>query len=189
MKVWPIILTAIVFFYLGYWISCLIKVNKPTAQIECIPDTVIVPGETIVVDNPRPITAYAAKKPGQKLFGSGQKADIKILDSLPSNEQISDCDSIRNYEFEDSLLVIRDSVQGILLRQTIIYKPQKHPIIIQKKDSLIYVNQREFYVGGSAGLNSIRAEIEYLDKKGWSYSAGYDIINRSPTVGIRRRIW
>jgi hypothetical protein len=180
MKVWPYILTAIVFFFLGAWGACSIMI-KPVAQVECIQDTVFVPGETIVVDKPKAISVRPAKS---------LTSTIWTPDHLPdARKSISPCDSIRTYEYSDSALIVRDSVQGILLQKTIIRKPAVRPILIQKKDSLIYVNQRGLYLGGSAGLNSIRAEVEYIDKKGWSYTAGYDLINKSPVLGIRRRIW
>ena len=180
MKLWPYILTAIVFFSLGVWGTCSLMV-KPCAQIECIPDTVFVPGETVVVDKPTPKKTFPVVK---------RNFTTDSVDHLPEvRKTLSPCDSIRTYEYSDSTLIVRDSVHGILLQQTIIRKPAVQPILIQKKDSLIYVNQRGIYLGGSAGLNSIRIEAELVDKKGWSYSAGYDIINKSPVIGIKRKLF
>lgn len=180
MKIWPYILTAIVFFFLGVWGAASFMI-KPVAQIECVPDTVFVPGKTIVVDKPKPVSSHPKKDLRQTLFVS-----CDTINHLPDIGSLV-CDSIRTYEYSDSVVTIKDSVQGVLLRQTILYKPTVRISQIVRKDSLIY--KSGIYFGGGAGLNSIRAEIEYVDKNGWSYSGGYDLINKSPVLGIRRKIW
>lgn len=155
----------------------------PECKVTIRVDTVLIPGDTIFVDNPKPVKTYPANL-RQKLFVSGQKSD-----SLISTLWMADpCDSLRTYKFEDSTISVIDSVHGILLGQTIVHKPTKQitKTVTIRKDSLIY--QSGLYFGGSAGLNSIRLEAEYL-KKGWSFSGGYDLINKSPVLGIRRKIF
>jgi len=186
MKYFAAVIIAILIFlggsYFGY--------NHKKCDCEsCITDTVFVPGDTFVFEKPKPTKTYSSK-------GTANHSNLSVVkkcfttenNHLPDSGQlVSNCDSIRVYEYSDSAVTIKDSIQGVLLQQTIIKKPAIREIRTPRKDSLVF--QSGFYLGGSAGLNSIRIEAEFVDKKGWSYSAGYDLISKSPVIGIRRKIF
>lgn len=178
MKYFAAVIIAILIFlggaYFGY--------RQKQCVCECTVDTVFVPGDTTIIPAPTAVKSYIRKeKLIRKLFVSGQNVN-------PDTGQVSNpCDSIRVYEYSDSLLSVRDSIHGVLLNQTIIRNPISVITKTIRKDSIVF--QRGFYLGGSAGLNSIRIEAELIDKKGWSYSAGYDIISKSPVIGIKRKIF
>lgn len=183
MKYVAAVIIAILIFlgggYFGY--------NQKKCDCACSTDTVFIPGDAFVFEKPKPTKTYPVIK------GNLNTAVLSAADSadhLPDTGQLvtlNPCDSIRVYEYSDSLFSVKDSVQGILLGQTIIKNPTIREIRTIRKDSIVF--QRGFYLGGSAGLNSIRIEAELIDKKGWSYSAGYDLINKSPVLGIKRKLF
>lgn len=178
MKYFAAVIIAILIFlggaYFGY--------RQKQCVCECTVDTVFVPGDTTIIPAPTAVKSYIRKeKLIRKLFVSGQNVN------LDTGQVSNPCDSIRVYEYSDSAVTIKDSIQGVLLQQTIIKNPVIQITKTIRKDSLVF--QRGFYVGGSAGMNSIRIEAELVNKKGWSYSAGYDIISKSPVIGIKRKIF
>lgn len=171
----------------GVWFE---RKYKKCPECEVRIDTVLVPGKTIVVDNPKPVKTYPVVKRNFTTQKYDTISDEKLTQIIfVSGQENNPSDSIRIYKGGDSLVTVIDSVHGVLLRQTIIHKPTKQitKTVTIRKDSLII--QRGFYLGGSAGINSIRLEAEYLDKKGWSYGVGYDLINRTPVARITRKIW
>jgi hypothetical protein len=184
MKYFAAVIIAILIFlggsYFGY--------HQKKCDCACSTDTVFIPGDTFVFEKPKQTKTYPVIK------GNLNTAVLSAADSadhLPDTGQLvsGPCDSIRVYEYSDSLFSVKDSVQGILLGQTIIKNPTILEIRTVRKDSIVLLLQRGFYLGGSAGLNSIRIEAELVDKKGWSYSAGYDLINKSPVLGIKRKLF
>jgi hypothetical protein len=164
--------------YFGY--------NLKKCDCECSINTVYVPGDTFVFEKPKPTKTYKVVKGN---LNTAVLSSEDSADHLPDAGQLvsGPCDSIRVYEYSDSAVTVIDSIHGVLLQQTIIKKPTIREIRTVKKDSLVF--QGGFYLGGSAGLNSIRIEAELVDKKGWSYSAGYDLINKSPVIGIKRKLF
>lgn len=184
MKYFAAVIIAILIFigggYIGYH-------QKVCVCETCTVDTVFVPGDTFVFEKPKPTKTYPVIKGN---LNTSVLSAADSADHLPDTGQLvtlNPCDSIRVYEYSDSLFSVKDSVQGVLLGQTIIRKPVIREIRTTRKDSLVF--QRGFYLGGSASLNSIRIEAELVDKKGWSYSAGYDLINKSPVLGIKRKLF
>lgn len=182
MKYLSAVVIAILIFAVGFYFGDL---QKKCICETCSTDTVFVEGKTIIQQNPSAVKTYAAVNPK-----NGKKSAVKDTvhhQGEPLDTMSNPCDSIRTYEYSDSAVTIKDSIQGYLLQQTIIYKPAAYITKTIRKDSLIY--KSGFYIGGSAALNSIRIEGEYLNKNGWSYGGGYDLINKSPTVRIARKIW
>lgn len=182
MKYFAAVIIAILIFigggYFGY--------NQKKCDCACSTDTVFIPGDTFVFEKPKPTKTYPVVK------GNLNTAVLSYADSadhLPDTGQLvsGPCDSIRVYEYSDSAVTVIDSIHGVLLQQTIIKKPTILEIRTARKDSIVL--QRGFYLGGSVGLNSVRIEAELVDKKGWSYSAGYDLINKSPVLGIKRKLF
>lgn len=190
MRYLAAVIIAILIFAGGFYFGDLQK--KCISEV-CRTDTVFIPGKTVLVEKPAVKKSYAAviknnlttgvkdSVVNQKLTTEKGTAEYRTL----SNP----CDSIRTYEYSDSAVTVKDSVQGVLLQQTIIHKPTIREIrtVQVKKDTAVF--KSGFYAGASAGLNSIRIEGEYLTKKGWGYSAGYDILNKSPIIGIKRKIF
>ena len=190
MKYFAAVIIVILIFlgggYVGYY-------QKKCDCETCSTDTVFVPGDTFVFEKPTPTKTYSSKGTANHSTLSVVKKYFttdSALNHLPDTGQLvtlNPCDSIRVYEYSDTMVTIVDSVHGVLLNQTIIRKPFQVITKTIRKDSLVF--QRGFYFGGAAGLNSIRIEAELVDKKGWSYSAGYDIINKSPVLGIKRKLF
>lgn len=124
------------------------------------------------------------------------KADTVFLDG---GKQVAMMPQIRR-EYQDSVKVedsihvgYKAKVTGTLDNIALTYSNRKSIVVIHKTDSVfttttISKNAGGLFIGVDGGLNQVTPKLEYIKGKN-AFSAGYNIINRSPQVGYSRKIF
>jgi hypothetical protein len=104
------------------------------------------------------------------------------------------------YIYKDSLIdenlgiYITDTTAGKILGRGIRYN-LKVPLKITETKTITNTIEKKvpaagLFVGLEAGLPlRIAPEVEYISKKGMAYSYNYDLINRSHSLGFKKRIF
>jgi hypothetical protein len=107
------------------------------------------------------------------------------------------------YIYQDSLidsnlsLFITDTTAGEILGRGISYK-LKVPLQIKEtitttKVLQVPVPQRGLFIGAEIGTNftvfRIAPEVEYITKNGYGYSYNYDLLNKTHSFGLKKRIF
>ena len=95
---------------------------------------------------------------------------------------------------EDSVYVgYKAKVTGTLDKIDLSYSNRKSIIVIHKQDSVFTTTTIKrpaagLFIGVDGGLNQITPKLEYIKNKN-AFSAGYNILNKSPQIGYSRRIF
>lgn len=120
--------------------------------------------------------------------------DKSTLDSMLS------CNDINIYSdtLEDSTgrVIVGDSIRGVLLKQTIHWKP-KISYIKETKEVLKPVPQRGLFLGAgivsnfSNGLSVVDIEpsVDYVTRNGYSYGYGYSIFLKNHEFSIKKNLF
>lgn len=130
-------------------------------------------------EKPKPKKTYPAPPPPFRPTASIDTTGDALVEAMN--------DSIREYElyYSDSSVMVRSTVQGILLNQAITAHLTEKTVY--RTDTIIKPPKWAFYGGVSLSYNHI-APTAILCKNKAYISAGYDLINRMPVVGYGVRL-
>jgi hypothetical protein len=173
-----VLLVAMVAFILGI-VAGVKSVNCPVCPEIKTETKVIYPDTNKVIKKSKPKPTRIIKHP---TYMASQKDTSCPETSIALYE-----DSLVN---ENLSIFIKDTIMGTLQGRELSYK-LKVPLRIETTKTVTEIKDKYhngFYIGVSGGVDLFSVNGSYV-LKDWTFAAGYNFYNKSPIVGINRRIF